>query len=134
MVYGNPFYISIGTPVAVIMLVNIIILTVVTISLNKNSKRRPMNNEALVISGARKAFAYNVLLGTTWVLEIFTVEKVTMPFSMVGLYNQLSAGIFYHYFLLCTKSRCEKCVDESAWGKSIVQDIRVKEEKRKTRD
>ena len=134
MVYGNPFYISIGTPVAVIMLVNIIILTVVTISLNKNSKRRPMNNEALVISGARKAFAYNVLLGTTWVLEIFTVEKVTMPFSMVGLYNQLSAGIFYHCFLLCTKSRCEKCVDESAWGKSIVQDIRVKEEKRKTRD
>ena len=114
MVYGNPFYISIVTPVAVIMLANIIILTVVTIRLNKNSKHRPMNYEALVISGARIAFACNVLLGTTWVLEIFTVEKVTMPFSMVGLYNQFSAGIFYHCFLLCTKSRCEKCVDESA--------------------
>ena len=89
-------------------------MTVVAIRLNKNSKRRPMNNEALVISGARIVFACNVLLGTTWVLEIFAVEKVTMPFSMVGLYNQFSSGIFYHCFLLCTKSRCEKCVDESA--------------------
>ena len=89
-------------------------MTVVAIRLNKNSKRRPMNNEALVISGARIVFACNVLLGTTWVLEIFAVEKVTMPFSMVGLYNQFSAGIFYHCFLLCTKSRCDKCVDESA--------------------
>ena len=89
-------------------------MTVVAIRLNKNSKRRPMNNDALVISGARIVFACNVLLGTTWVLEIFAVEKVTMPFSMVGLYNQFSAGIFYHCFLLCTKSRCEKCVDESA--------------------
>ena len=89
-------------------------MTVVTIRLNKNSKRRPMNNEALEISRARIAFACNVLLGTTWVLEIFAVEKVTMPFSTVGLYNQFSAGIFYHCFLLCTKSRCEKCVDESA--------------------
>ena len=89
-------------------------MTVAAIRLNKNSKRRPMNNEALVISGARIVFACNVLLGTTWVLEIFAVEKVTMPFSMVGLYNQFSAGIFYHCFLLCTKSRCEKCVDESA--------------------
>ena len=79
-----------------------------------------MNNETLVISGARIAFACNVFLGTTWVLEIFSVEKVTMPFSMVGLYNQFSAGIFYHCFLLCTKSRFEKCVDESAWEKSIV--------------
>ena len=93
-----------------------------------------MNNEALVISGARIAFACNIFLGTTWVLEIFAVEKVTMPFSMVGLYNQFSAGIFYHYFLLCTKSRFEKCVDESAWEKSIVQEISVKEENRKTRD
>ena len=79
-----------------------------------------MNNETLVISGARIAFACNVFLGTTWVLEIFSVEKVTMPFSMVDLYNQFSAGIFYHCFLLCTKSRFEKCVDESAWEKSIV--------------
>ena len=93
-----------------------------------------MNNEALVISGARIAFACNVLLGTTWVLEIFAVEKVTMPFSMVGLYNQFSTGTFYHYFLLCKKSRFEKCVDESAWEKSIIHDIRVKEENRKTRD
>ena len=60
MVYGNPFYISIVTPVAVIMLANIIILTVVTIRVKKNSKRRPMNYEALVISGARIAFACNV--------------------------------------------------------------------------
>ena len=60
MVYGNPFYISIVTPVAVIMLVNITILTVVTIRVNKNSKCRPMNYEALVISGARIAFACNV--------------------------------------------------------------------------
>ena len=60
MVYGNPFYISIVTPVAVIMLANIIILTVVTIRVNKNSKRRPMNYAALVISGARIAFACNV--------------------------------------------------------------------------
>ena len=89
-------------------------MTVVTIRLNKNSKRRPMNNEALVISGARIAFACNILLGTTWVLEILAVEKVTMPFSMAGLYNQFSAGIFYHCFLLCIKSKCEKCVDESA--------------------
>ena len=114
MVYGNPFYISIVTPVAVIMLANIIILTVVTIRMNKNSKQRPINNEALVISGVKIAFACNVLLGTTWVLKIFAVEKVTMLFSMVDLYNQFSAEVFYHCFLLCTKSRCEKCVDESA--------------------
>ena len=88
MVYGNPFYISIVAPVAIIILKNIIILTMVLSRLHKRRIRcKPM---AHVITEARRAFVCNILLGTTWVLAFFAVEDAAMIFQWLFCVGFLS--------------------------------------------
>ena len=123
MVYGNPFYISVVAPIAVILLVNIIILVMVTISLHSSSKHKPMSDAARVISEARIAFACRLLLGKTWILVFLCGRRSNHGFSMVVLYYQFSTRIFYLFVLHCTKSRGEKHLVKSSWEGSIIQFI-----------
>ena len=98
MVHGSPFYISVVAPVGAILLVNIIILTMVTIRLHKSAKRKPMTDAARIFSEARIAFACNVLLGITWVLAFFAVERVTMFFQWLFCITNSLQGFFIFLF------------------------------------
>ena len=98
MVYGNPFYISVVAPIAIILLVNIIILVMVTISLHSSSKCKPMSDAVRVISEARIAFACKVLLGKTWILVFFAVEEVTVAFQWLFCITNSLQGFFIFLF------------------------------------
>ena len=96
MVYGNPFYISIVAPVAIIILKNIIILTMVLSRLHKRRIRcKPM---AHVITEARRAFVCNILLGTTWILAFFAVEDAAMIFQWLFCIINSLQGFFIFLF------------------------------------
>ena len=101
MVHGNPFYISVVAPVGAILLVNIVILTMVTIRLHRSAKRKPITYAARIFSEARIAFACNVLLGTTWVLAFFAVDRVTMSFQwLFCITNSLQGFLIFLFYTL----------------------------------
>ena len=92
MVHGNPFYISIVAPVAAIIMTNLIVLVKVTVRLHRRFKHRS------VISEVRIAFAFNLLLGTTWVLAFFAIEEVTMVFQWLFCITNSLQGLFIFLF------------------------------------
>ena len=98
MVYGNPFYIRVVAPITAILLVNIIILVMITIKLHRSSKHKPMSDIARLISDTRIAFAFNVLLGITWVLAFFAIEEVTMVFQWLFCITNSLQGFFIFVF------------------------------------
>ena len=103
MVYGNPFYISVVTPVAIIMLANIMILIKVTITLHRSNNGKNLhksNNDKTmtVIKESRIAFGLNLLLGTTWILAFLAVEEVTMTFQWLFCIINSLQGFFIFVF------------------------------------
>ena len=103
MVYGNPFYISVVTPVAIIMLANIMILIKVTITLhgsNNGKNLHKSNNDKTMtaIKESRIAFGLNLLLGTTWILAFLAVEEVTMTFQWLFCIINSLQGFFIFVF------------------------------------
>ena len=127
MVYGNTFYISVVAPVATIILANIIILILVTIRLHRSSKHKPMSDAARIISEARIAFACNVLLGTTWVLAFFAVEKVAMVFQWLFCITNSLQGFFIFIFYTVRNQDVR-----NAWLKALGKDPSSKSSKPKT--
>ena len=117
MVHGNPFYISIVAPVAAIIMTNLIVLVKVTVRLHRRFKHRS------VISEVRIAFAFNLLLGTTWVLAFFAIQEVTMVFQWLFCITNSLQGLS---FLHCAKSRSKKDLVKRSWEGSIIQIITVK--------
>ena len=100
MLYGNPFYISVPSPVAVIIMTNLIVLVKVTIRLHRSRKHRPMSDVSRVFLEVRITFACNALLGTIWVLAYFAVEEVTIVFQWLFCITNFLQGFFI--FLLYT--------------------------------
>ena len=117
MVYGNAFYISVVAPVAAIIVKNTIILIVVLIRLHRRSKRKPINVLARVITEARRAFGFNILLGTTWVLAFFAVEDVTMIFQWLLCITNSLQGFFIFFFHIVRNQDVRNAWSE-AFGKN----------------
>ena len=118
MVYGNPFYISVVAPIAIILLVNIIILVMVTISLHSSSKCKPMSDAVRVISEARIAFACKVLLGKTWILVFFAVEEVTVAFQWLFCITNSLQGFFIFLFYTVRNQEVR-----NTWLKALEKDL-----------
>ena len=118
MVYGNPFYISVVTPVAVIILTNIVILIMVTFRLHKSIKQKKMSGAARVMSEARIAFICNVLLGTTWILAFLAVGEATIIFQWLFSITNSLQGFFIFLFYIVQNQDVRK-----AWLKTLGKDV-----------
>ena len=95
---GNPFYISLVAPVAVIIVCNTCVLCVVIVKLHKHRKDKGESELSQLIADARIAFTCNVLLGTTWVFALFAVGEATMVFQwLFCIFNSLQ-GFFIFLF------------------------------------
>ena len=98
MVHGNPFYISLVGPVALIIVFNTYVLCVVIVKLHKHYKEKIESEFSQLITDARIAFTCNILLGTTWVFALFAVGKATMMFHwLFCIFNSLQ-GFFIFIF------------------------------------
>ena len=95
----------------------------VTISLHRKNKRKPMN----IITEARRAFACNILLGTTWFLAFFAVEEVTMLFQwLFCLINSLQ-GFFIFLFYTARNQDVR-----NAWSEVLGKNLSCRLFQRKT--
>ena len=127
MVYGNPFYISVATPVAAIILTNIVILIMVTFRLHKSIKQKQMSGAARVMSEARIAFICNVLLGTTWILAFLAVGEATIIFQWLFSITNSLQGFFIFLFYIVQNQDVRK-----AWLKTLGKDVPFRSSQRKT--
>ena len=110
MVYSYAFYAAVVVPVAAILLVNTVILTVIMYRLHQNNERKavslprekehekPMFNPSRFLSEARIAFTCNFLLGTTWIFALLAVGDAAVTFQwLFCVFNSLQ-GFFIFYF------------------------------------
>ena len=98
MVRGNPFYISLLAPVALILVSNTCVLCVVIVKLHKHRKNKGQSELSQLITDARIAFTCNILLGTTWVFALFAVGEAATIFQwLFCIFNSLQ-GFFIFIF------------------------------------
>ena len=98
MVHGNPFYISLVGPVALIIVFNTYVLCVVIVKLHKHYKDKIESEFSQLITDARIAFTCNILLGTTWLFALFAVGEATIIFQwLFCIFNSLQ-GFFIFIF------------------------------------
>ena len=110
MVHGQAFYITVIVPVAAILFVNTVVLSIVIYNLHESSKKRTltisssnankkeMTDPSRIVSEARITFACNVLLGTTWIFALLAVGEATLFFQwLFCIFNSLQ-GFFIFYF------------------------------------
>ena len=98
MVHGNPFYISLVGPVALIIVFNTYVLCVVILKLHKHYQDKIESKFSQLMTDARIAFTCNILLGTTWVFALFAVGKAIMIFQwLFCIFNSLQ-GFFIFIF------------------------------------
>lgn len=98
MVHGNPFYISLVGPVALIIVFNTYVLCVVILKLHKHYQDKIESKFSQLMTDARIAFTCNILLGTTWVFALFAVGEATMVFQwLFCIFNSLQ-GFFIFLF------------------------------------
>ena len=98
MVHGNPFYISLVGPVALIIVFNTYVLCVVILELHKHYQDKIESKFSQLMTDARIAFTCNILLGTTWVFALFAFGKAIMIFQwLFCIFNSLQ-GFFIFIF------------------------------------
>ena len=98
MVHGNPFYISLVGPVALIIVFNTYVLCVVILKLHNHYQDKIESKFSQLMTDARIAFTCNILLGTTWVFALFAFGKAIMIFQwLFCIFNSLQ-GFFIFIF------------------------------------
>ena len=97
MVKGTPFYASYLTPILLITTCNLVILVMVFLSLAKQSKL-PKSNYMEMSVKVRMAAALSVLMGTTWIVGLFAIGKLTLAFQIIFCVLNTLQGFFIFVF------------------------------------
>ena len=77
-----------------------------------------MSDIARLISDTRIAFAFNVLLGITWVLAFFAIEEVTMVFQWLFCITNSLQEFFIFVFYTVRNQEVR-----NTWLKAIRKDL-----------
>ena len=114
MLHGYAFFIAVIAPVAVILLANIVVLSIVMYKLHQHVKEGSQNlcngdvkkksvigidkMPEILVKDARIAFSCNFLLGITWVFGLLAVGEATLLFQwLFCIFNSLQ-GFFIFLF------------------------------------
>ena len=118
MVKGTPFYASYLTPILLITTCNLIILVMVFLSLAKQSKL-PKSNYMEMSVKVRMAAALSVLMGTTWIIGLFAIGKLTLAFQIIFCVLNTLQGFFIFVFYCArikdVRNEWKRCFKE--WNK-----------------
>ena len=105
VVVGYSFYFALLLPVALILLVNFVILTMVMRSLiQKNNSKISSTQRQTGKVQARIAFACATLLGLTWILGLLAVGDLTYTFQLLfTIFNSLQGFFIFVFYTLMNK-------------------------------
>ena len=113
MVHGYAFYIAVVVPVATILFANTVTLIIVMYNLYQHGQKKarnlsdgdknkkPLIDTGMIIFQARIAFAFNALLGITWVFALLAVGKATIYFQwLFCIFNSLQGFFIFVFYTL----------------------------------
>ena len=102
MIHGTPFFVSVLSPVILVLLLNYIVLIIIIKKIHNKTKKRHQdkNHFKRLVIDARNAFVVNSLLGITWVFALFAVSGVTMLFQWLFCIVNSLQGFFIFIFYI----------------------------------
>ena len=110
MVHGTPFFVSVLSPVILVLLLNYAIIIIIIKKIHNKTKKRHQDKSHFqrLVKDARNAFVVNSLLGITWVFALFAVSGVTMLFQWLFCIVNSLQGFFIFIFYIVS--------DQEVWN------------------
>ena len=101
MVKGTPFYASYLAPILLITTCNLVALFMVFRSLSQRAKLQKSIGIEMAVK-VRMAAALSVVMGTTWIVGLFAVGKLTLSFQVIFcIFNSLQG--FFIFIFYCAR-------------------------------